>query len=464
MSESQHLEWKSSWHDDNVKSVCGFANAEGGMLVVGRDDDGVVVGLIDAHRLLEELPNKMRDLLGIMVDVNLRTEAGLDYLEILAPAYPNPISYRGEYYYRSGSTNQVLKGAGLDQFLLRKQGRHWDGVPVPGFTMLNLSHTAVASFRRRAARSGRVSLEVLSDSDDVLLDKLRLTEHGLLKRAALLLFLDEPERLVTGAYVKIGFFRTDSDLLYHDEIHGDLFTQVDRVLDLLLTKYLRAGIKYSGLQRMETYPVPEAALREVVINAIAHKDYASKIPIQISVYDSKLMIWNPGQLPPRWTLDELTAKHASVPHNPDVVSVFFRSSLLEAWGRGIDLIRNACREHGTPPPKFRWDNGLWVELPFKQVELSPESGREKTLQKTGQITGQITGQKTGQKTLQKQRPKTPEVVLEILSATPNMSLHEVAILIGKSRGTVAHSVGELIRSGRLKRIGPDKGGHWKVIA
>ena len=90
---------------------------------------------------------------------------------------------------------------------------------------------------------------------------------------------------------------TDSDLLYHDEIHGDLFSQVEKTLDLLLTKYLKAGISYEGPQRVEEFPIPENALREAVINAIAHKDYASANPMQISAYADKLMIWNPGHLP-----------------------------------------------------------------------------------------------------------------------------------------------------------------------
>jgi len=181
---------------------------------------------------------------------------------------------------------------------------------MSGFALADLSAQALTNFRKKAARSNRLSPELLAETDAVLLDKLRLLEKSWLKRAAVLLFHDDPERLVTGAYVKIGFFRTDSDLLYHDEIHGDLFTQVDRTLDLLLTKYLRAGISYEGVQRVETYPMPEAALREAVINAIVHKDYASSIPIQISVYDNKLMIWNAGQLPPDWTLEQLSAKHA----------------------------------------------------------------------------------------------------------------------------------------------------------
>lgn len=72
--ESQLLEWKESWRDEYLKWICGFANAEGGMLVIGRDDQGMAVGAKDAKKLLEVLPNKVRDVLGIMVDVRLRTE------------------------------------------------------------------------------------------------------------------------------------------------------------------------------------------------------------------------------------------------------------------------------------------------------------------------------------------------------------------------------------------------------
>ena len=143
---------------------------------------------------------------------------------------------------------------------------------------------------------------------------------------------------------------------------------------------LARGDRLPGLQRVETYPVAEAALREAVINAIAHKDYGSGIPIQISVYYDKLMIWNPGVLPPGWTADFLTAKHASAPYNPDVANAFFSAALLESWGRGIDLIRDACHAHGSPPLAFRWDNGLWVELPFLAAQAEPGSRPESRLE------------------------------------------------------------------------------------
>jgi len=140
MTEHQHLEWKASWRDEHLKWVCAFANAEGGTLVIGRNDRGEVVGVLpDARRLLEELPNKIRDLLGLVVPVNLREVDGMQTIEIVVTPVPYPISYRGEYHVRSGSTRQELKGAALDQFLLRKQGLRWDAVPVPGVTPAALS-------------------------------------------------------------------------------------------------------------------------------------------------------------------------------------------------------------------------------------------------------------------------------------------------------------------------------------
>lgn len=385
MSGSQHLEWKQSWRDEYLRWVCGFANAEGGMLVIGRDDAGAMVGVADAQHLLEELPNKVRDLLGIMVDVNLRRKAGRAYLEIVVPAYPNPISYRGEYYYRSGSTNQTLKGAALDRFLLRKQGRHWDGVPVPQVTARALSKTTIDLFRKQARLSQRLDPAVLREATPGLLEKLHLLEGKYLKRAAVLLFHPDPERFVTGAFVKIGFFRTNADLLYHDEIHGDLFTQVERTIDLLRTKYLRAAIRYEGIQRIETFPVPGAALREAVLNAVIHKDYARGAPIQISVYDNKLMLWNPGELPQHWTIAKLKGKHASHPFNPDIANAFFRAGQIEAWGRGIERIVEACREAGTPAPDLRYEStGLWLEFRFPKTAT--------TVGTTPELAGEVAGE------------------------------------------------------------------------
>lgn len=170
----------------------------------------------------------------------------------------------------------------------------------------------------------------------------------MLKRAALLLFHGDPERWVTGAWVKIGMFRGGADLAFHDEVHGDLFTQMEKTLELLHTKYMVAWISYRGVARRETFPVPRDALREALLNALIHKDYSSANPIQIRVETDSLSIFNSGPLPPSWTAATLLGKHNSQPHNPDIASTFFRTGLIEAWGRGYERIAEACREQGTP--------------------------------------------------------------------------------------------------------------------
>jgi len=121
MKENQHIEWKEPWRDEYLKWISGFANAEGGVLVIGRNDKGTAVGVNNARKLLEDLSNKIRDVLGIMVAVNLLTEAGRELVEVRVEPYPSPISYKGQYHYRSGSTKQELRGVALEQFLLRKR-------------------------------------------------------------------------------------------------------------------------------------------------------------------------------------------------------------------------------------------------------------------------------------------------------------------------------------------------------
>ena len=117
MPEQQNVEYKLSWHDDYLKWIAGFANANGGVIYIGKDNDGVVTGLDDYKELLDGIPNKVRNLLGIMVEVNLHEEKGLKYIEIVTPAYTVPISLRGRYYYRSGSTKQEFTGVSLHQFV-----------------------------------------------------------------------------------------------------------------------------------------------------------------------------------------------------------------------------------------------------------------------------------------------------------------------------------------------------------
>src|SRR5690606_20666959 len=335
MSETQNIEYKSTWRDEYLKWICGFANANGGAIFIGKDDNGNVTEIKNAKKILEDIQNKVRDVLGVLVDVNMHKTKQGDFIEILVEAYPYPVNYKGQYHYRSVSTKQELKGAALDKFMLQKKGKKWDGVPIPNVSVSDLKQETFDFFKKRGIRSQRLSEDSLNDSNGQLIENLQLKENKYLKRAALLLFHSNPEKFVTGSYIKIGYFESDSNLRFQDEVHGNLFEQIEKTMELLFSKYFKAFISYEGIHRVETFEYPREAVREALLNAVAHKDYSGGVPIQISVYKDKLMIWNEGQLPENWTIETLLDKHSSKPYNPDIANTLFRSGYIESWGRGI---------------------------------------------------------------------------------------------------------------------------------
>ena len=374
-AESQNVEWKRSWRDEYLKSICGFANAQGGILEVGKNGYGEVVGVKRALRLLEEIPGKVQSRLGIVAEVNLKSESGKEYLEVLVEPHPHPVSYEGEFHYRSGRTQQVLRGAALTRFLLARDGRTWDDVALPGVGLKDLDERALGRFRRKAIGSGRLPAEVLGESVDSLIEDLNLRDGEFLKRAAALLFHASPGRFVPDACVKIGSFR-GSELLFQDLIEDDLFTQVDRTMDLLYTKYTRGLVSYDGIYRLETFPVPREAMREAVTNAVVHRDYASPTTIQIRVRDDRIAIWNAAHLSPDWTAELLAEDLSSRPHNPRIAYAFFRAGMIEAWGHGIRRIVDICRQAGSPVPTWRLESGgagLCVRFQFSKTYQAADS-------------------------------------------------------------------------------------------
>lgn len=368
MPESQNIEYKATWRDEYLKWIAGFANAEGGKIYIGITDKEIVEGIENAKKLMEEIPNKVRDVLGILVETNLYSQDEKEYLEIVVEPYPYPISYKGQYHIRSGSTKQELKGNALNKFLLERTGKKWDGVPVPDIKIEELDPASFKLFRQKAANTTRIEKEALKDSDKLLLENLRLTEGDKLKRAGVLLFHPDPETFIPGAYAKVGFFRSDDDLVFHDEVHGSLMQQVEKVYDLLITKYASSVIQYSGISRIEQDPFPREALREALLNALVHKDYAEAAPVQISVYPDHIVFWNAGQLPDNWTAGTLKVKHPSKPFNPDLANALFRCGDIESWGRGtIKMIKESVKGKILPPEFNTEMSGMMVSF-FSNAE------------------------------------------------------------------------------------------------
>ena len=270
-AESQSVEFKESWRDENLKSLCAFANTEGGRLVVGVDNDGNTVGIKNSKKLLEDLPNKINDILGIVPDIKLSRKQNKEIITIKVDYSYAPVSYHGRFYIRSGSTNQELKGKELTKFMLSKSGKDWEEYIEASSSNDDINLETVEMFKRIAAK--RLSLIKQEKDHHALLEKLNLIENGKLRRAGILLFGKNPKKYFTGAYIKVGKFLSDTDVISSDDILGNLFEQLEKTLELLKSKYLVSVIGYKGLYRNETLEYPEEALREAVTNAVVHRDY-----------------------------------------------------------------------------------------------------------------------------------------------------------------------------------------------
>lgn len=287
--ESQLIEWKWSWQEEYLKWLCGYANADGGTLYIGVNDDGYVVGVENSRRMLEGLPNKINDKMGVVVSINIHVAYGAEnirydgtvpedvsgklinqyacgllntgmidstdkrykplatierdnkiweaedgtreYISIHIVKYPFAISCDGKYYKRSGSTLQELNGFELQNFLLQRAGKTWDDVPLPEVKVTDLSKDAMDAFRSKSVMSNRMTESEVNVSDELLLRNLKLFDGDKLIRATVLLFHPMPEHFATGAYIKIGYFAPVAAFGDNEEIVEDLQYQ-DGVMDL----------------------------------------------------------------------------------------------------------------------------------------------------------------------------------------------------------------------------------------
>lgn len=144
--------------------------------------------------------------------MNLFIDGGKEWISISVDPQSHPVNYKGQYHYRTGSTKQELKGSSLNRFLLKKYGQTWDSVLLPEVGIGDLSERAFESFKQKAKTDNRIIVDLIETSNDLLLKRLHQEYDNLIKRSAVLLFHDDPEKYIPGAFVKIGYIRSPTDL------------------------------------------------------------------------------------------------------------------------------------------------------------------------------------------------------------------------------------------------------------
>ena len=283
--------------------------------------------------------------------VHQNPDGSLEYVWITVKEYSHGVPYHGRYYTRSGGTTHEMIGAELANFLYDKVGMKWDAVPVRDVV---IEHSALEFLREHAVEKNRLTAKAVAVSDETLVRNLQvLTKDGEYTRAAAMLF-GNPEDVAFGSYIRIGFFE-NGRLKYQDEIHGPLISQAHRATEMIFNKYLKALVDIEGMQRTETYMTTEELLREVILNAVAHKYYPSNLPIQIKVSDDHITVMNEGF----WPFDNLAVEdvyngeHSSYPANPTIDNGLFFAGAMDTWGQGFLLIKDECEKTDAPLPEIK---------------------------------------------------------------------------------------------------------------
>ena len=393
---------------------------------------------------MEDIPNKIQSGLGIVADVNKHTKDGKDYLEIKVDPSSFPISYHGEFHYRSGATKQQLTGIALTEFITKKTGVRWEDVTVDGITVDDLDAESFKIFRREALRSKRMTEAELNISNEELLSKLKLLSNGKLKRSAVLLFYGDPSIVQNGSYVKVGKFERVT-VAYHDDLEGSLISTADKIVDLIYLKYLKAKITYEHDRRVETYPYARNAIREAIYNAIAHNCYMYGTPIQIRIEEEQIIISNRCILPEGWTAETLMQPHDSIPYNPDIADVFYRAGYIETWGQGIQKICDECIALGTELPKYEiLGTGIRVYFPALKSAL------------------------IDQPIVPKYQPDTlgdtlADSIIMLINGNPKMTQDELADATKVSVPSIKRTMKILSDNGRIVRKGGKRYGHWEIV-
>jgi len=360
--ESHSVEFKRYWRDEYLKILCAFANSNGGVLWLGVKNDGTFIGLENVDKLLEELPNKIRNKLSITPAVMLEETMDKKVIKMEISPSDIPISYNGKFYVRSGSTTQELQDFELLRFIMRRQGLSWDAMPS-NVGAEEIDKETVDKFAEMA--KSRLSISK-ADSANKILENLELIKNGKLTNAAVLLFTKEPQRYFLNSLVRVGRFKTPTEIIDAVEIRGNLFEQVEGIIKAI-KKNINVKFEINDIERKEVWEYPITAIREACINALIHRDYLDSADVQIKIYDDHIWFWNPGKLPEGLTVEMLKKEHPSKLRNKLLAMVFYYAGLIERWGTGTVRMAEICRSWGFPEPEFKEESGGFSVIFWKDI-------------------------------------------------------------------------------------------------
>ena len=445
--ESETMEFKKSTaeKDRACRALCAFANGRGWRLLFGVTPAGKPVGQTVADSTLEDLAQEFQGFeppLFPSVD-RVAIGPGREVLVVtVARGARVPVAFRGVAYERVLNTTRTMPRDTYQRLLLEEMHatERWENRAAVGWDASRLDQREMVLTLEESIRRGRLDDPGTREPLEILRGLGLLVEGERLSRAAVVLFCkdevqlpDYPQLLLKVARFK-GVRR--DEFLDNRQFHGNAFTLMRRAERFLIDSLPVAGRIVPGqMERVDTPLLPVEALREALANAFVHRDYSiGGGSVGVALYDDRLEIISIGELHFGLTPDALFREHESKPWNPMIARTFYRRGIIETWGRGTLKIARLMQESGHARPEV--------------------TVREGAVVMTFGLPVQTTGKTTG---------KTPTAVLRLLADEPNLSVPQLAARLGKSELTIHRAIRSLRESHRLVRIGPDKGGHWKVI-
>ncbi len=300
--EGQTIEFKKNFNNETIIALAAFANTKGGSVLIGVDDKGIIKGVSISGESIQNWVNEIKNKTtpSLIPDVEIfEFDSGNVVLLSISEFPVKPVAVKGRFYKRIQNSIHLMNVNEISLSHLQSLQTSWDAYPYQDARPDDLDLSKIATFIERVNTGGRFHLD---DNVTVALNKLSMIKDGVPTNAAMLLF----SKKNLGYNVHIGRFKTPSLIIDDRIINGSLFEVVEDTMRYLIGQ-IKVAFEISGTktQRNEIFEYPVPALRELVLNAIIHRDYTSPVDIQIKIFDQSITIFNPGNLYGNLTIEDL---------------------------------------------------------------------------------------------------------------------------------------------------------------
>ena len=435
LKESEKIELKASFSEwkEAIISLCAFANKKGGKVVIGMDDDGIATGIQIGKNTIEDFANKIKNHTDPILypSMNVKTFGLGEIVEIEVSESDNkPVFAFERAYVRVGKTNQKMSQTEVRELIKRYALSDFDKMYLEKDPKtVEFDDKLIENVNKEYYK-----LKTISSSD--FLEKIGLIAKNKVTNAGYLCFVKNNTEM-RNAIVKAARFKGKSVAKFLDEkeFDGNIVRAVDEIMDFIKRHINTEFVMTGKPKRDEIWDYPLLALREAVINALIHRDYNDSGNVQIRIFDKSLEIWSPGLLPKEINIKNILLENRSIPRNKKLVEIFHQIELVENWGAGFQRIIEECEKNGNEIPEFSEKAGAFV----------------------------IAFEKRNQEKLGEKLGENRKNILALIQENKNITIPELSEKINISSTAIENNIAKLKEKGLLKRIGPDKGGHWEVI-